>query len=187
MKDADKTDYFAKRGLTAETVKKFCLGFDVHRNAVVLPYSSELTYYQTRCIADKKFYKPPTEEAGTEPLFNRKALWASDKEPVFVVESPICALSVMQCGGLAVSLCGVGGTSKLVKDCKIKSRRRLSCCAWTMTNRDRKPPSSSPPNSRRWEYGMWSLILPENAKTRTNCSCRMPGNSKTESPPPSVR
>lgn len=120
MKDADKTDYFAKRGLTAETVKKFCLGFDVHRNAVVLPYSSELTYYQTRSIADKKFYKPPTEEAGAEPLFNRKALWASDKEPVFVVESPICALSVMQCGGLAVSLCGVGGTTKLVKDCKIK-------------------------------------------------------------------
>ena len=120
MKDADKTDYFAKRGLTAETVKKFCLGFDIHRNAVVLPYSSELTYYQTRSIADKKFYKPPTEEAGAEPLFNRKALWASDKEPVFVVESPICALSVMQCGGLAVSLCGVGGTSKLIKDCKIK-------------------------------------------------------------------
>ena len=82
MKDADKTDYFAKRGLTAETVKKFCLGFDIHRNAVVLPYSSELTYYQTRSIADKKFYKPPTEEAGAEPLFNRKALWASDKEPV---------------------------------------------------------------------------------------------------------
>lgn len=70
----DKTDYFAKRGLTAETVKKFCLGFDIHRNAVVLPYSSELTYYQTRSIADKKFYKPPTEEAGAEPLFNRKAL-----------------------------------------------------------------------------------------------------------------
>ena len=125
MKDADKTDYFAKRGLTAETVKKFCLGFDVHRNAVVLPYSSELTYYQTRSIADKKFYKPPTEEAGAEPLFNRKALWASDKEPVFVVESPICALSVMQCGGLAVSLCGIGGTSKLVKDCKIKKPTSL--------------------------------------------------------------
>ena len=119
MKDADKTDYFAKRGLTSDTVKKFCLGYDVHRNAVVIPYSSELTYYQTRSIADKKFFKPPTEDAGAEPLFNRKALWASEKEPVFVVESPICALSVMQSGGLAVSLCGVGGASKLIKDCKI--------------------------------------------------------------------
>ena len=120
IKDADKTDYFQKRGLTKETVKKYCLGYDVKRNAIVLPYSSELRYYQTRSIADKKFYKPTNEEAGTEPLFNRKALWGTSKEPVFIVESPLCALSIMQCGGVSVSLCGVGGANKLVKEVKAK-------------------------------------------------------------------
>jgi hypothetical protein len=120
IKDAAKTDYFQKRGLTKETVKKYCLGYDVKRNAIVLPYSSELRYYQTRSISDKKFYKPTNEEAGAEPLFNRKALWGTSKEPVFIVESPLCALSIMQCGGVSVSLCGVGGANKLVKEVKTK-------------------------------------------------------------------
>lgn len=120
IKDADKTDYFQKRGLTKETVKKYCLGYDVKRNAIVLPYSSELRYYQTRSISDKKFYKPTNEEAGAEPLFNRKALWGTSKEPVFIVESPLCALSIMQCCGVSVSLCGVGGANKLVKEVKSK-------------------------------------------------------------------
>ena len=120
IRDADKTDYFQKRGLTKETVKKYCLGYDVKRNAIVLPYSSELRYYQTRSISDKKFYKPTNEEAGAEPLFNRKALWGTSKEPVFIVESPLCALSIMQCGGVSVSLCGVGGANKLVKEVKSK-------------------------------------------------------------------
>lgn len=120
IKDADKTNYFQKRGLTKETVKKYCLGYDVKRNAIVLPYSSELRYYQTRSISNKKFYKPTNEEAGAEPLFNRKALWGTSKEPVFIVESPLCALSIMQCGGVSVSLCGVGGANKLVKEVKSK-------------------------------------------------------------------
>ncbi len=120
IRDVDKTDYFAKRGIAAATVKKYCLGYDIKRNAIVLPYSSELRYYQTRSIVDKKFFKPTTEEAGAEPLFNRNALWGASKEPVFIVESPLCALSVMQCGSPAVSLCGVGGTNKLVKEVKDK-------------------------------------------------------------------
>lgn len=117
--DADKTDYFARRGLTAATVKRYCLGYDVQRGAIVLPYSSKLTYYQTRAVTDKKFFKPRTEDAGAEPLFNRDALW-NIKQPVFVVESPICALSVMQCGAAAVSLCGTNGAGKLVAECKTK-------------------------------------------------------------------
>ena len=120
IRDVEKTDYFAKRGIAAATVKKYCLGYDVKRNAIVLPYSSELRYYQTRSIVDKKFFKPTAEEAGAEPLFNRNALWGASKEPVFIVESPLCALSVMQCGSPAVSLCGVGGTNKLVKEVKNK-------------------------------------------------------------------
>lgn len=120
MRDVGQTDYFTRRGLTQETIKRFCLGYDAKRHAIVLPYSSELRYYQTRSIQDKKFYKPTTEEAGAEPLFNRRALWGSSKEPVFVVESPLCALSIMQSGGSAISLCGVSGTGKLTKEVRSK-------------------------------------------------------------------
>ena len=81
IRDVGMTDYFAKRGLTAETVKKYCLGYDAKRGAVVLPYSSELRYYQTRSIADKRFFKPTTEEAGAEPLFNRYRIPRSAADP----------------------------------------------------------------------------------------------------------
>lgn len=119
IKAVGKTDYFARRGLTEETVKRFFLGYDERRKAVVLPYSSKLQYYQSRSVLDKSFFKPKTEDAGAEPLFNREILWKT-KQPIFVVESPICALSVMQSGGAAVSLCGTNGSGKLVKECKAK-------------------------------------------------------------------
>lgn len=118
MGNISQTNYFKLRGLNDDTIKKFCLGFDAKKQAVVLPYSSKLEYYQTRSVKDKTFYKPPTKDVGQEPLFNRDALYKS-KQPVFIVESPICALSIMQCGGVAVSLCGTGIT-KLVKECKSK-------------------------------------------------------------------
>lgn len=120
IRDVGKTDYFQKRGLTVETIKTYCLGYDIKRHAIVLPYSSKLLYYQTRSIVDKKFYKPTTDEAGPEPLFNEKALWDKKKDPVFIVESPLCALSIMQSGGRAVSICGVGGVQKLIRETKYK-------------------------------------------------------------------
>lgn len=108
IKDADKTDYFQKRGLTKETVKKYCLGYDVKRNAIVLPYSSELRYYQTRSISDKKFYKPTNEEAGAEPLFNRKALWGTSKEPVFMRDIAVKGFETIKISVSAGAVWGKG-------------------------------------------------------------------------------
>lgn len=115
-----RTDYFSRRGLSEDTIRKFCLGFDEKKQAVVIPYSSKLEYYQTRSVIDKQFRKPSTEEAGAEPLYNFDAISKAKNGAVFVVESPICALSIMQCGGLAVSTCGVGGASKIIAEVKRK-------------------------------------------------------------------
>lgn len=101
-----QSDYFAGRGLTAETIKRFHLGYDTQKHCVVIPYSSKLDYYQTRSVDGKDFRKPPTDKAGEEPLWGAKALEGSGA--VFVVESPICAMSIEQCGGRAVSICGTG-------------------------------------------------------------------------------
>ena len=118
--DIGKTDYFEKRGLSRATIRKFCLGYDAYHNSAVIPYSSKLTYYQTRSIGEKAFFKPKTEDAGTEPVFNFNALKLRTKEPIFVVESPICAMSVYQSGGNAIATCGTGGWKKVVDEVKKK-------------------------------------------------------------------
>lgn len=118
--DIGKTDYFEHRGLSKGTIRKFCLGYDEYRKSVVIPYSSKFTYYQTRGTEQKVFFKPKTEDAGAEPLFNIEAMRLRNKEPIFVVESPICAMSIYQGGGNAISTCGTGGWKKVVEEVKKK-------------------------------------------------------------------
>lgn len=113
-----RTDYFEKRGLSRSTIRKFCLGYDEYRKAVVIPYSGKLNYYQTRGTVDKVFFKPKTEDAGPEPLFNIEGMRLRTKEPIFVVESPICAMSIYQSGGNAISTCGTSGWRKVVDEVK---------------------------------------------------------------------
>ena len=127
------TDYYKRRGLTDDTVRKFYLGFDAEKQAVVIPYSSKLEYYQTRSVDGKEFRKPKTEDAGAEPLYNAEAI-AKTKGAVFVVESPICALSIMQSGGAAIATCGTSGVHKVVAE--IKSRKPPCFFVLSMDNDD---------------------------------------------------
>lgn len=120
ISDIGKTNYFEKRGLFKGTIRKFCLGYDEYHNSVVIPYSGKLQYYQTRGIEQKTFFKPKTEDAGAEPIFNIEAMRLKNREPIFVVESPICAMSIYQSGGNAVATCGTGGWKKVVEEAKKK-------------------------------------------------------------------
>lgn len=106
--NAYKTDYFGKRGLLAETVSRCNLGFDEKENAIVIPYSKTMEYFQRRNVLEKKFYKPKSSDAGQEPIYNMQALRLKIRKPVFVVESALCAISIIQCGGQAIALNGTG-------------------------------------------------------------------------------
>ncbi len=117
-KDIGLTDYFTKRGLNSDTIERFCLGYDKEKQAVVMPYNKQFTYYQTRSVLKKAFFKPPTELAGAEPLFNESAL--CDSQPTFVVESPICAITLSQYGVSCVAVCGTNGINKVVSLVKNK-------------------------------------------------------------------
>lgn len=128
-----KTDYFTKRGLTMETIERCNLGYDEKEEAVVIPYSKALEYYQRRSVNEKKFYKPKTEEAGEEPLYNAFALRLKTRKPVFIVESAICAMSIIQCGGMAVALNGTGAT-KLYN--MIKGKKPLGSLILCLDNDD---------------------------------------------------
>ncbi len=124
-KCVDKTKYFENRGLSPTTIKNHRLGYDEIKQAVTIPYNGKMNYYQLRYVNKKEFYKPPTTLAGTEPLYNEIVLNCANGNPVFIVESPICAMSIEQYGNRAVAICGGGGVNKLEKAFKGKKTNEL--------------------------------------------------------------
>jgi len=123
-----KTNYFQERGMIKETIEKYNLGYDIQKNCVVIPYNIELSYYQLRSTVMKAFYKPSTAKAGKEPLFNADVLFTEKNAVIFIVESPICAMSISQGGGQAVALCGICFIKllKILKDKEINKKIILS-------------------------------------------------------------
>ena len=115
---AEATAYLMGRGLTQDTIYRFILGYDGKYDGVVIPYGTDGRYYIVRKLHPKddndKHRKPKREEAGPEPLYNPACLYKGDATAVFVVESPLCAISIMQEGGAAVAIGGTG-TEKLLK------------------------------------------------------------------------
>lgn len=107
--------YLMGRGFTAATLDRFKMGFDAGHYfpgvgplpAIVMPYDPQGHYLAWRSIGPEKHYdKPKNEEAGEEPIFNAAALYSG--QPVFVVESQLCAISIEQEGGKAVAIGGTG-------------------------------------------------------------------------------
>ena len=98
--------YLQSRGFSGESMLRFRFGFDAKRDAVVIPYGERSEYYTSRSISGKRFFKPRSEDVGSEPLFYEESL--DQENPVFVVESAFCALSILQEGGHAVAVCGTG-------------------------------------------------------------------------------
>ena len=111
--------YLQSRGFNGESMLRFRFGFDVMRNAIIIPYGENSEYYSSRSISEKRFFKPRSEDVGPEPLFYAESL--DQDEPVFVVESAFCALSILQEGGHAVAVCGTG-TRKLTETLKARGK-----------------------------------------------------------------
>ena len=128
-KEADKTDYFTKRGFTPETVKRFMLGYDAEKDAIVIPYTRTCTgtgnYYILRAVnpkidpdsgKERKFFKPKKEEAGAEPVYNRAVLNTLKKNDIcFICESQLDAISIMQASTCTAIAIGGTGKDKLKK------------------------------------------------------------------------
>lgn len=115
--DAAGRDYMRRRGISDETVRRFNIGYDAKRQAVIIPQGAG---YMARSILpdveqkDKCRYYP---KGAPRVLFNGAAIIqaAKDGTPVFIVEGEIDALSVAECGGVAVSTGGTAGIGKAVK------------------------------------------------------------------------
>lgn len=109
--------YLLGRGFTQETMQRFKLGYDARRHCVTIPYNPQGSYYGRRSTLPSG--KAHDNLKGvTVPLFNAAALYTGDV--CFVVESPLCAISIAQAGGAAVAISGTGGKSRLYDQLKKK-------------------------------------------------------------------
>lgn len=130
LKGSEGERYLMGRGLTAETLERFNMGYEAahyfpgaHANypAIMFPYDRGGHYVAWRAIGphfEGCFDKPKKAEAGDEPVFNAGALYYGG--PVFVVESQLDAITIEQEGGRAVAI-GGGGLRKLEKQIEKKA------------------------------------------------------------------
>lgn len=112
--------YLAGRGLTSDTMKRFSLGYDAGRGAVVIPYNRQASCYGWRLVNPMPGQHAHDNPAGVQKvLFNGAAL--AGLEPCFVVESPLCAISLMQVG--APAAVALGGTNARLLERAIDEHR----------------------------------------------------------------
>lgn len=128
MTSAEAQAYLTGRGFTMDTMTRFNLGYDAEKKAVVIPYGRDGRYYITRAIGEKAYRKPKAAEAGAEPIYNAACLYAGDAAAVFVVESALCAISIMQEGGAAVALNGTGSEKLLKRITDQPTQKTLVLC-----------------------------------------------------------
>ena len=108
--------YLRQRGITEASMNRFNLGFGTDGSghpAIFMPHDKGGSYYTTRTINDAD--EPHHRKVSGIPaiLYNEAALYQN--QPCFVVESQLCAISIMQEGGSAVALGGTGGVTLRLK------------------------------------------------------------------------
>jgi len=117
------TDYWKKRGLSEETIKKYNIGYDpnfqgggVAFPALILPTGKHS--YTARNILEECDPKNRYRKVGSADCFNLDILGKTE-EPIFIVEGIFDALSICEVGGNAIALGTTGNNSFIdaVKKC----------------------------------------------------------------------
>lgn len=120
-----ETDYPQQRGLSADVIKRFKLGYVNdwrHPKALNAPSSPRLIVPTSPCsylARDTRDTIPEAQQqyskskVGHVQIFNPEALQTAN-QPIFVTEGEIDALSIMSVGGEAVGLGSAGNAGKLV-------------------------------------------------------------------------
>lgn len=125
-KNVLNTDYWAKRGLSIETVNKYKLGYAqnwTHPKAQNAPTTPRLiipTSKHSYLARDVREHIDPEQQpyskskVGTIEIFNKKALYNANK-PIFVTEGELDALSIIEVGGEAIGIGSISMRKKLIK------------------------------------------------------------------------
>lgn len=114
--------YLINRGLSLETIYRYSLGYDsawkhpesekMHpTQRIIIPATTgSYTARDISPTADKKY---KALKVGASSLYNIKALYSN--KPVFIAEGEFDALSVAECGGVAVGLGSTNNVKKLIE------------------------------------------------------------------------
>lgn len=103
--------YMYKRGLTDELIDKFDIGYDEKNNCITFPVRNlkgEVKWIQTRNV-DYKFYKIPSAVVKTDYLYGAYECISNNCKEVYIVESPLNALTLWKYNIPAIALFGTGG------------------------------------------------------------------------------
>ena len=133
--EVGRSNYYKKRGISAQTVKKFNLGYLTGpiiakykktcklepyfaEGDIIIPYGGTNNYFIARETKTKpneksgdkhiKWKKPRTQHAGKEPIFNQAELYKAVNEPIFITEAPLDSISIEQVGGSSIAIGGTG-------------------------------------------------------------------------------
>lgn len=115
---ATQTEYFKRRGLSDETVRKYRLGFDPSYKAgrsfwraVIIPTGT--SSYVARNTDETAGKDDRYRKTGKSQIYLKKTLQTAT-EPIFITEGELDALSIIEAGGVAVGLGSTANASHLI-------------------------------------------------------------------------
>ena len=106
--------YMTGRGISADTARRFNVGYDATRQAVIIPQGAGYMARSTKPNAEQKEKCRYYPKGAPRVLFNGASMAraAKDNTPVFIVEGEMDALSFAEVGAVAVSTGGTSGFRK---------------------------------------------------------------------------
>lgn len=116
------TDYLERRGISRETVKgRYAVGFDPHFHGIggewqALIIATDKGSFVARNTDPKADKEHRYKNTGSVGVFNKKALYAKEGKPVFIVEGALDALSIIEVGGEAIALNSTANTAALLRE-----------------------------------------------------------------------
>ena len=111
----DAMAYLRNREISEKTLDVYTIGYDPNMRRIIMP--TDTGAYQARDIGNSnlRYKNPKDEEKG---LFNGDTVLDDSQKPIFIVEGPFDALSILEVGGRAIALNGSTSPKDLIERIK---------------------------------------------------------------------